>query len=188
MPMSPEPQQPRQPYDGPEAAQDPPARPEPFVRLARPEDDEALGGLDRATWSTLHSVTPRARPPYTPFFHENSVPGDHLVAVTGDGRVVGYTKLARATPLASNAHVLQIQGLAVLDEARGTGVGRLLIRAAVAEARRRGALRLSLRVLGHNTPARKLYESEGFVVEGIQPREFLLDGEFVDDVLMGRSL
>ncbi|MGW3652321.1 N-acetyltransferase family protein [Streptomyces sp. NPDC000878] len=161
---------------------------EPFVRLALPDDEDVLGRLDRATWSTLHSVTPRARPPYTPFFQETSEPGDHLVAVAGDGLVVGYVKLARPTPLASNAHVRQIQGLAVADEARGLGVGRLLIRAAVAEARRRGALRLSLRVLGHNTPARRLYESEGFVVEGIQPREFLLDGEFVDDVLMGREL
>ncbi|WP_330291598.1 GNAT family N-acetyltransferase [Streptomyces sp. NBC_00576] len=186
--MPPAPHQPhQQPYDGPEG-QELPAGHEPFVRLALPDDDEALGRLDRATWSTLHSVSPRPRPPYTPFFHENSGPGDHLVAVAGDGLVVGYVRLARPTPLASNAHVRQIQGLAVSDEARGMGVGRLLIRGAVAEARRRGALRLTLRVLGHNTPARRLYESEGFVVEGIQPREFLLDGEFVDDVLMGRSL
>ncbi|WP_443041620.1 GNAT family N-acetyltransferase [Streptomyces sp. B21-083] len=188
--MPPEPQQPHKPYDGHESqeGQKRSAGPGPFVRSARPEDDEALGRLDRATWSTLHAVTPRPRPPYTPFFRENSDAGDHLVAVTGDGRVVGYVRLARPTPLASNAHVLQIQGLAVSDEARGMGVGRLLIRAAMAEGRRRGALRLSLRVLGHNAPARKLYESEGFVVEGVQPREFLLDGEFVDDVLMGRSL
>ncbi|WP_143674119.1 GNAT family N-acetyltransferase, partial [Streptomyces caniscabiei] len=45
-----------------------------------------------------------------------------------------------------------------------------------------------LRVLGHNTPARKLYESEGFVVEGVLPEEFLIDGAYVDDVLMGRRL
>jgi ribosomal protein S18 acetylase RimI-like enzyme len=97
-------------------------------------------------------------------------------------------RLGFPTPLASNAHVRQIQGLAVADEARGRGVGRALLRAAVAEARRRGALRITLRVLGHNTPARTLYESEGFVVEGIQPQEFLLDGAYVDDVLMGRRV
>ena len=67
-------------------------------------------------------------------------------------------------------------------------MGRALIRAVVEEARRQGALRITLRVLGHNTPARKLYESEGFVIEGIQPGEFYLDGEYVDDVLMGRAL
>ncbi len=43
-------------------------------------------------------------------------------------------------------------------------------------------------MLGHNTPARKLYEAEGFEIEGVLPGEFLLDGVFVDDVLMGRPL
>ncbi|WP_324612280.1 GNAT family N-acetyltransferase, partial [Streptomyces scabiei] len=62
------------------------------------------------------------------------------------------------------------------------------LRAVQDEARRRGARRLTLRVLGHNTAARKLYESEGFVVEGVLPEEFLLDGQYVDDVLMGRRL
>ncbi|CAM5550048.1 hypothetical protein SVIOM74S_02801 [Streptomyces violarus] len=85
-------------------------------------------------------------------------------------------------------HVRRIQGLAVSEEVRGRGVGRALVRAAVDEARRRGARRLTLRVLAHNTPARGLYEAEGFVVEGILPEEFLLDGTYVDDVLMGRSL
>ena len=43
-------------------------------------------------------------------------------------------------------------------------MGRALIRAVVTEARRQGAERITLRVLGHNTPARKLYERHGFAV------------------------
>ncbi len=88
----------------------------------------------------------------------------------------------------TNAHVLQIRGLAVAEEARGRGTGRALVRAAVAEARRRGARRITLRVLGPNTVARTLYASEGFAVEGVLPGEFHLDGRYVDDVLMGQSL
>ncbi|MBK3571568.1 GNAT family N-acetyltransferase [Streptomyces sp. MBT62] len=160
---------------------------EPNIRTALPDDDEELGALDRATWSYLHAVMPRPQPPYGPFFDERHAPEDHLVAEL-DRRIVGYVRLAFATPLACNAHVRQIQGLAVAEEARGHGVGRALIRAAVEESRRRGARRLTLRVLGHNTPARKLYAAEGFEVEGVLPEEFLLDGEYVDDVLMGRSL
>ncbi|WP_262062988.1 GNAT family N-acetyltransferase [Streptomyces sp. STR69] len=160
---------------------------EPNIRAALPDDDEELGALDRATWSYLHAVMPRPQPPYGPFFDERHAPEDHLVAEL-DRRIVGYIRLAFPTPLACNAHVRQIQGLAVAEEARGHGVGRALIRAAVEEARRRGARRLTLRVLGHNTPARKLYAAEGFTVEGVLPEEFLLDGEYVDDVLMGRSL
>ncbi|MFE0456682.1 GNAT family N-acetyltransferase [Streptomyces sp. NPDC058914] len=161
--------------------------PAPRIRTARPADDEALGLIDRLTWSRLHAVAPEPQPPFSPFFSERHAPEDCLVAEV-DGRVAGYVLLGFPTPLACNAHVRQIQGLAVANEARGRGAGRALIRAAVEEARRRGARRVTLRVLAHNTPARKLYESEGFVVEGVLPEEFLLGGEYVDDVLMGRSL
>ncbi|MFJ1970862.1 GNAT family N-acetyltransferase [Streptomyces sp. NPDC087903] len=161
--------------------------PVPYIRHAALDDEETLGRLDRATWSTLHSVQPPPRPPYPPFYTERFGPRDHLVAELG-GEVVGYLRLGFPTSLACNAHVRQIQGLAVSDGARGAGVGRELVRAAVREAARLGARRLTLRVLGHNTAARKLYESEGFVVEGVLPEEFLLDGEYVDDVFMGRAL
>ncbi|AQS69943.1 GNAT family N-acetyltransferase [Streptomyces pactum] len=160
--------------------------PVPHIRHARPDDEQPLRRLDQETWSSLHAVSPPPGPD-DPFFRETSGPADHLVAEL-DGAVVGYVRLGFPTPLASNAHVRQIRGLAVSDAARGNGVGRALVRAAVQEARRLGARRVTLRVLGHNTAARKLYESEGFVVEGVQPQEFHLDGEYVDDVLMGQSL
>ncbi|MEU4171733.1 GNAT family N-acetyltransferase [Streptomyces sp. NPDC026665] len=159
----------------------------PRIRTATLDDDDALGRIDRDTWSTLHAVMPRPRPPYEPFYSERFGPRDHLVAEL-DGRLVGYIRLGFPTSLACNTHVRQILGLAVADDARGAGVGRALLRAAGEEARRQGARRITLRVLGHNTPARALYESEGFVVEGILPGEFLLDGTYVDDVLMGRPL
>ncbi|MEU4797459.1 GNAT family N-acetyltransferase [Streptomyces sp. NPDC023327] len=159
----------------------------PHIRIALPEDDDALARLDRAAWSPLHAVQPRPEPPYEPFFDDRFGAGDHLVAEL-DGRLVGYVKLGFPTPLLVNAHVRQIQGFVVAEEARGKGVGRRLMRAAMDEARRQGAVRITLRVLGHNTPARKLYEAEGFAIEGVLPGEFLLDGAYVDDVLMGRSL
>ncbi|MCX4867550.1 GNAT family N-acetyltransferase [Streptomyces sp. NBC_00257] len=162
------------------------------VRPAVLADEAALGELDRATWSTLHAVTPRPQPPYSPFFDEHHRPESILVAeVEEDGdepRPAGYLRLVPPTPLACNTHVRQIQGLAVADRARGRGVARTLLRAAFAAARGDGANRMTLRVLGHNAPARALYESEGFVVEGVLPGEFFLHGRYVDDVMMGRSL
>ncbi|MFI8836640.1 GNAT family N-acetyltransferase [Streptomyces afghaniensis] len=157
------------------------------IRVATPDDGEGLALLDRLAWSHLHAVVPEPQPPYPPFFSERHAPEDCLVAEAGD-RLAGYLHLGFPTPVDSNRHVRQIQGLVVSEEARGRGVGRALVRAAVDEARRRGARRLTLRVLGHNTPARKLYEAEGFVVEGVLPEEFRLDGQYVDDVLMGRFL
>ncbi|MFF2776403.1 GNAT family N-acetyltransferase [Streptomyces sp. NPDC058052] len=162
--------------------------PETFViRGALQGDAEPLGVLDRATWSPLHAVLPPPSEPYAPFFDDRHRPEDYLVAERA-GLLLGYVRVARPTPLDSNAHVRQIQGLAVADEARGQGVGRALLRAALAKARADGAVRVTLRVLGHNVPARALYEAEGFTVEGVLPGEFLLDGAAVDDVLMGRPL
>lgn len=162
--------------------------PESHIRPAHLADEAGLGALDRDTWSPLHSVQPPQQPPYDPFFDSNHRPEHFLVAEDADGSVVGYIRLVPPTTLASNRHVRQIQGLAVACGARGRGIGRALLRAAFEEARRQGAMRITLRVLGHNQPARALYESEGFVVEGVLPGEFHLDGQYVDDVLMGRSL
>ncbi|MFI6086755.1 GNAT family N-acetyltransferase [Streptomyces sp. NPDC051218] len=161
--------------------------PDTHIRTALRDDEEVLARIDRVTWSTLHAVQPAPQPPYPPFFSERFGPHDHLVAEL-HGVVVGYIRLGYPTSLLANAHVRQILGFAVTDEARGRGVGRGLVRAAVEEARRQGARRVTLRVLGHNTPARTLYASEGFVVEGVLPGEFFLDGSYVDDVLMGRVL
>ncbi|CAM5364961.1 GNAT family N-acetyltransferase OS=Streptomyces tendae OX=1932 GN=GUR47_11530 PE=4 SV=1 [Streptomyces tendae] len=160
--------------------------PAPHIRRARPEDEHPLRRIDHETWSYLHAVSPPPAPD-DPFFRDTCGPDAHLVAEL-DGAVVGYVRLGFPTPLASNTHVRQIRGLAVAGAARGHGVGRALVRAAVEEARQEGFRRITLRVLGHNTAARKLYESEGFVVEGVQPEEFHLDGRYVDDVLMGQML
>ncbi|MBQ1107659.1 GNAT family N-acetyltransferase [Streptomyces anulatus] len=164
------------------------------VRTAVQADDDQLAELDRSTWSTLHAVLPKPVPPFEPFFGERNPPEDVLVVEAeaetegGAARIAGYIRLVPPTPLAANAHVRQIRGLAVANWARGAGVGRTLLRASFAEARRQGANRITLRVLAHNDPARALYASEGFAVEGVLPGEFFLNGRYVDDVCMGRSL
>ncbi|MER8043175.1 GNAT family N-acetyltransferase [Streptomyces sp. NPDC094032] len=161
--------------------------PEIRIRAALLADEPVLAELDRTTWSPLHAVLP-APEGGEPFFDERHVPEDYLVAELPDTGVVGYVRLARSVPLPSNAHVRQIQGLVVGEAARGKGVARALLRAAMDRARWQGATRITLRVLGHNAPARALYAAEGFAVEGVLPGEFLLEGAYVDDVCMGRAL
>jgi ribosomal protein S18 acetylase RimI-like enzyme len=156
------------------------------VRRALPADADALTDLDRSTWSSLSSPAPLPHAAWT-FFDEKTKPEDVLVALL-DTAVAGYAKLGRATPLEASDHVCTINGLAVGVEYRRRGVGRELLTAAAEEARRRGARRLTLRVLARNEPARRLYESAGFVVEGVQRQEFLIEGEYVDDVLMALDL
>lgn len=156
------------------------------IRPARHEDDAALLAIDLATWTTAVSPVPAPRPGERQvFFAADNGPDRYLVADL-DGVVSGYVALHQSIPLPAHAHVLEINGLAVAPAAQGRGVGRRLVDGAVAEAARRGATKVTLRVLGQNTGARRLYERRGFVVEGVLRGEFVLDGEPVDDILMAR--
>jgi ribosomal protein S18 acetylase RimI-like enzyme len=157
------------------------------IRGATAADDAALAALDQLTWSWQSSPAP-APLPGTRFFEPRAGrPEDVLVAVSG-GAVVGYVHVGPPTPVPSNRHVLMIRGLAVDPARRGEGIGRRLVDAAVREGRDRGARRITLRVLAPNTAARDLYDAAGFVVEGVLHEEFLLEGRYVDDVLMALDL
>lgn len=106
-----------------------------------------------------------------------------LIATADDGTVLGYARLARHLRIDANAHVLHLDAVAVAPESTGQGAGRALIRAAIAEARRRGARKLGLRALSTNGRAIALYEAAGFVEEGRLKDEIRLpDGSFADDV------
>lgn len=157
------------------------------IRPAVPADEGPLAELSYRTWSTTHAVMPRPDGPDAPFFRDDG-PEAILVAESPEAGVVGYIRLVRAGESPAHAHVRQIQGLEVDEKARGNGIARALVDAACKRARAQGARRVTLRVLGHNAPARRLYASAGFSTEGTLPGEFLLDGEYVDDVVMGRAL
>jgi len=157
------------------------------VRAARAGDDRALATLDRATWTVATSPVPPPPEPDWSFFDERVDLRNVLVAVL-DGSVAGYVRLAPVLPIAASRHVLQISGIAVDPSRRRRGVGRALLDAAVAEARARGARRLTLHVLAGNDAAVRLYRAAGFETEGVLRGEFFLDGAYVDDVLMALDL
>jgi ribosomal protein S18 acetylase RimI-like enzyme len=85
-----------------------------------------------------------------------------FLALDGDRAVgiatcfVGFSTFA-ARPL------LNVHDIHVLPEHQRRGVGRALLEAVEAEARRRGCCKLTLEVLESNHPAAALYESFGFV-------------------------
>jgi len=160
------------------------------VRLARAGDEAGLAHLEAVAWtpaSGFPSVMARANDPFFTFFTDDSPPEAHLVAEL-DGRLAGYIRVKPATTLRENAHVLGIVGLAVGPGDRRQGVGSALLAAAEQHARARGARKLSLRVLGTNETALRLYERHGFRREGTLRDEFLIEGRFVDDVLMTKHL
>ena len=152
-----------------------------MIRPATPQDGPALRAIDHHGWSYLHSPVPR--PPLEKPFETDLVLVDER-----EGEIAGYIKRGDIRPLDSVTHVREIKALAVSSDFQRQGVGRALLEGVIEEARADGMRKVTLRVLGHNAPAQALYKALGFVVEGTQRGLFLLDGTYVDDVLMALNL
>ncbi len=152
-------------------------------------DQAALADLDAVAWSS-ESGFPSALGPRIQertFFTADNPPEVHLVAEL-DGGVVGYIRLKPASRLPENAHVVQVQGIAVHPDARRHGAAASQLDAAEKQLRERGIRKLTLRVLSTNHGAISLYERHGFTREGTLLEEFRINGRYVDDVLMAKRL
>ncbi len=156
------------------------------LRRASAADHDELARLSDDTWGPDNSPGPRLVDRDTDFF-DRVGPEGHLVALL-DGRMVGYVRMGHPTPLPASRHVVEVQGLGVHADAAGRGIGAALVEAAVADARRRGAHKVSLRVMGTNPRAIALYERLGFTVQGHLKEEFVVEGALVDDLMMCRFL
>jgi [ribosomal protein S18]-alanine N-acetyltransferase len=104
----------------------------------------------------------------------------YLVAESDDGEILGDGGLLTI------AETAQIVTVGVFPHARRQGVGRILVRALVDEARRRQADEVLLEVRVDNDAAQKLYDSEGFSMIGT--RKGYYDHGRVDAVVMRLGL
>jgi ribosomal protein S18 acetylase RimI-like enzyme len=156
------------------------------IRAGVEDDGPALTLIDQATWSDEISPMP-PRPAGAPFFDERTPPQNILVACD-DGHIVGFAQLRPAPLAASSGHVQELNGMAVAPEHQGRGIGHLLLAAVRDEAVRRGARRVTLRVLGTNGRAQGLYLACGYRIEGRLKGQYLLAGRYVDDIFMALEL
>ena len=156
------------------------------VRWAGLDDDAELLALDRAAFATPGSGFPSlTNPGPEVFFNERSRP-QHVLVAECESRRVGYLRLKDKYPFTEGAGVLGVFGLGVAPDARRLGVASALLEQALAEARRRGARKIVLNVLGTNIAAQRLYQRHGFEVEGRSRAEFCIDGTLVDDLSLAK--
>jgi GNAT superfamily N-acetyltransferase len=76
-----------------------------------------------------------------------------------DGEVLGVVTCSYVTAIRYGGNYARMEELIVDDRARGTGAGKLLVNAAIAEARRRGCELITLYAREHT---RAFYEKAGF--------------------------
>jgi RimJ/RimL family protein N-acetyltransferase len=120
------------------------------------------------------------------FARENITLGNpHVLAVDG-GKVVGWCDIV-ASRREAFAHCGTL-GMGLTMDYRHRGLGTRLLRAAVEQARGKGLERVELEVFASNEGAIKLYQKEGFLVEGRRVRAAKLRGAYVDVVIMALFL
>lgn len=111
-----------------------------------------------------------------------------LLGAFKEDRLIGAVGLSLESR-AKVRHVAQVVGMAVAREHSHGGIGRALLAALIALARRRGDLEaLLLTVTSRNTRAVRLYERAGFVAYGREPRAIKAGGTTSDMTLMRLAL
>jgi GNAT superfamily N-acetyltransferase len=96
------------------------------------------------------------------FQHSESI----IFVAIGEGGVgLGFVQLFPSFSSGAAARILILNDLFVVPDARRSGVGRLLLRAAAEFAKAVGAVRLTLSTEVTNRSAQALYESEGWKLQ-----------------------
>lgn len=110
-----------------------------------------------------------------------------LIAEGGEGRVLGWAGLSSYRTRACYDGIAEFS--IYLDRAaRGQGLGRLLLSALVETATQRGYWKLVSRIFPFNTASRRLCRACGFREVGTYEKHARLDGEWLDVIIVERSL
>ncbi len=158
------------------------------VRSARAEDADAICAIynegieDRATLET-EPRTPDERRSWLAARDARHP----VVVVESDGVVVGWASLNVFNARDAYRHVADIS-VYVARAARGKGAGTVLLERLVALGREGGFHKLVLAGFPANAASVVLYRRLGFREVGIYREQGLLDGRWVDVVLMERIL
>ena len=114
-------------------------------------------------------------------------PRQPVVVAETAGQVVGWASLNRFNPRPAYDHVADIS--VYIERAwRGRGVGRRLIERLVELGREHGYHKLVLAAFPFNAAGMALYERSGFGPVGVYREQGMLDGTWVDVIVMERLL
>jgi RimJ/RimL family protein N-acetyltransferase len=129
------------------------------------------------------------------FERENAQPLAWFEAVIGradifgafvDGRLAGIAGFS-AQEGSKQAHKGVLWAMYIRDDARGSGIGKLLVATILDHARGRVEM-VQLTVVSENEAAYRLYRAMGFVEYGYEKRGLKQDGRYYDERLMVKYL
>ena len=159
------------------------------IREATPDDAAAIAHIynqgieDRMATLETEQRTPEER---RRWLAERGPRHPVLVAVD-EGEVAGWGSLNAFNPRAAYDHVADFS-VYVARERRGTGVGGRLLAALEERARALGYHKLVLAAFPTNTAGMRLYQRQGFRTVGVYHEQGMLDGRWVDVIVMEKIL
>ena len=110
-----------------------------------------------------------------------------VVIAEVNGATVGWASLNPFNPRAAYDHVADFS-VYVERSWRGKGIGRQLLDRLIDAARNLGYHKMVLAAMAHNTAGVALYARTGFSRVGVYREQGLLDGKWVDVVVMEKIL
>jgi phosphinothricin acetyltransferase len=114
-------------------------------------------------------ATFEAEPPSWEAFDAAKLPGQRLVAVDPNGRVIGWTAASAVSDRCVYAGVVE-NSVYVDPDAQGRGIGRLLLDALATSTEAAGIWTIQSGIFPENTPSLRLHRAAGFDVVGIRRR------------------
>ena len=110
-----------------------------------------------------------------------------IVAVNERGSLFGWGSLNQFNPRPAYDHVCDFS-IYIAREARGKGIGSALLVELETLARTNGFHKIVLAAFPFNAAGMKLYEKQGFRTVGIYKEQGMLDGKWVDTIIMEKLL
>jgi ribosomal protein S18 acetylase RimI-like enzyme len=133
------------------------------IRLAGIEDRDRVIELVRAFRDHFQQAKPSDADVAASVVRLLSDPtADFLLAVSGEGDVVGYAQLRYQYSLWVSGHLAQIEDLFVATSFRRQGIGLQLLQAAAARADAQASRFIWLNTNERNLPAMSLYTAAGY--------------------------
>ena len=160
------------------------------IRDARPEDAAAIAHIynqgieDRVATLETQLRTPQER---AHWLAARGVRHPVLVAEDNDSTVIGWGSLNPFNPRPAYDHVADFS-VYIAREHRGRGVGDALLSALEQRARSLDYHKMVLAAFPTNAPGMRLYERRGFQTVGVYHEQGLLDGRWVDVIVMEKIL
>jgi RimJ/RimL family protein N-acetyltransferase len=130
----------------------------------------------------LQKEEPRSLEEEIKFILETRLKGNMYTAVERKGKVVGIARVLKGE-LEMKKHT-GIFRTWIHPESQGLGIGKQVMNYTLRWGRTNNLHKLWLTVFSGNEKAVMVYEKAGFIIEGRQKNQAIIDGKFEDEIFM----